>query len=189
MKYLTLVFFFSFLSFSQNQEAKIFFNDGETFEGFASITGNNKIKFRLNLEDEPTKFSSNEISRVEFYGLYTEAIFEYVKLNNQYNLLQVLTEGEVTLYAEVKTSWSVLFLNLNTFGAGQYSDTNFFTLYLINKKFPKPFNKNPFVGWKKKMMEYFSDCDELVRKIKANEFNRNDLKEIVEYYNDFCTDL
>jgi len=189
MKYIiTLLFSISFC-FSQNQEAKIFFIDGDTFEGFAMITGNNDIKFRLTLDDEPTRFSYDHLSRIEFYGFETSSTFQYVKFTKGYKLLEVLTEGEVTLFAEVKTNLQLFFSNNRTnYGLDTH---NMFTLYLAKKtkNNSKLFNQNPFKSSKKKMMEYFSDCSELVRKIKTNEFKSNEIKEIVEYYNDFCTEL
>jgi len=185
MKYLIIILFTFSLSFAQNQEAKIFFKDGDTFEGFGMITGNNNIKFRLSLDDKPTRFTSDEISRIEFYDFETSATFQYIKLKEKYKLLEVLIEGEVSLYAQVKTNWR-LFLEYSN----NYYNHNNFTFYLVKKRHNNQ-NSNKIIslGWKKKMMEYFSDCSELVRKIQSNEFKRDDLQEIVIYYNDFCTDL
>ena len=36
------------------------------------------------------------------------------------------------------------------------------------------------------MMNYFSDCPELVKKIKKREFGRRDVKMIAEFYNEMC---
>lgn len=184
MKYV-IIFLLTFsLGFTQNQEAKIFFKDGDSFEGFAMITGNDEIKFRLNLDDKPTKFNSKEIYRIEFYGFEDSVTFEYFKINNSLVLLEIVAEGEVLLLSNTEESWIINPIK------EKMNKTKISTLFLKRKSSDEIFSlNNPFLRWKKKMSEYFSDCEELVRKIRTNEFNRSDIKEIVEYYNDYCTDL
>ena len=41
-------------------------------------------------------------------------------------------------------------------------------------------------SFEKKAIEYFSDCPELVQKIKAKVFRKRDIEEIVKYYNSNC---
>ena len=63
-------------------------------------------------------------------------------------------------------------------------------LYLKRKsdEIARPVHEGIFNNWKKSMSEYFKDCDALVRKIKENKFDSMHMKEIVEYYNDICSD-
>lgn len=42
------------------------------------------------------------------------------------------------------------------------------------------------LAFKKDMIEYFSDCPELVDKIESKDFRKNDLESIVRFYNSNC---
>lgn len=42
------------------------------------------------------------------------------------------------------------------------------------------------ISFRKDMIEYFSDCPELVAKIERKEFKRDHLIEIVRFYNSYC---
>jgi hypothetical protein len=48
------------------------------------------------------------------------------------------------------------------------------------------FNYAELKSFKKRALEYFSDCSSLVSKIEDEKYKRNDLEDLVNYYNDNC---
>lgn len=186
MKYLFFCILTCYLGFSQNQDATLFLHNGDTRNGFAMINPNDEIVFKTRLEGRSVTLDFTEVKRIEFYGFEDSVIFEYFNISNKPTLLELLTEGGVLLLCNTHEEWV---RNGLSFGAGVHKTTTS-AFFLKRTESNEILSLNsPFFRWKKKMTEYFSDCDELVRKIRTNEFNRSDLKEIVEYYNDFCTEL
>lgn len=199
MKLLFILLFISFISFSQTQEATIFFNDGEAFEGYAGIK-NNKIKFRISLEDKAEILDYKTISKIKFYGFEMSKTFEYLKIkeNAKPILIELVSKGVVSLYKQESTYWTGT--NSHTTpsefgsipsGAGLAHRTSKTINYLKREtdKLPTCLNGMIFNKWKKTTMVFLSDCPTLIDKIKTNEFREIHLQEIVEYYNDFCTEL
>ena len=179
----------------------MFFNDGEYFEGYGSIK-NNKIKFRLSLDDEAEKWDYESISKIEFETFFEIKTYEYIRLNKESNpvLLQLISKGEVSLYREVKSQWRFginspnnNFLN-NNFRNINFPNKNKITTvtnFMIREgeEYPSCLNCGFFNKWKKRTIDFLIDCPELIKKIKSNEFGESDLQEIINYYNDFCSDL
>ncbi|MFK5982937.1 MAG: hypothetical protein QM499_08495 [Flavobacteriaceae bacterium] len=168
---------------SQTSDAKIIFNDGTEVEGLGSVYKLNKIKFRLTEDDKPEIWTDLMVKQIIFYGFEYSIMFEYVKLkpNKSAKLLEVLTEGYVTLYADVKiTSYYT-----SNFGSN-ITKNEFTTTKLFVKKegeFPVKLGK-----FKRNIKDYFTDCIGLHKKIDNGKLKTTNLKEIVEYYNDYCSD-
>lgn len=188
MKLVFIFLFVSLFSFCQNQEATMFFSDGDSFEGYGAIK-NNKIKFRLLLEDKAEKWDYELVSKIIFHGFNRTVTYEYVKLKEFTNpvLLELVTEGEVSLYRNEKNRW----VGGNNEFPGSAQKITVITNYLKrnNTQFPICLNYGIFNPWKKRTINFLSDCPTLVKKIKTNVFREVHLQEIVEYYNDFCTEL
>lgn len=68
--------------FSQVQRADLIFKDGDVIEGFGMITRNNKIKFRISLEDKADVFEGIIVKEIMFYGFEQTKIFEFVKITD-----------------------------------------------------------------------------------------------------------
>ncbi len=176
--------------FSQSEEATIFFKNGDSIPGYAFIK-NNKIKFRVSLDSKGDFWSSLMVEKVEFDTFFGTKTYEYIKLNEFDDpvLLELVTEGEVSLYRQTSSSWildSSFPQNNHPNNRKVTKATNF--LIRQNNDYPSCLNCGLFNKWKKRTMDFLIDCPVLVEKIKTNEFREIHLQEIVEYYNNFCTE-
>jgi hypothetical protein len=195
---LLYIFFLSTIScFSQTQEATIFFNDGESIDGFGNLK-RNKIKFRISLDEKADLWDYEMISKIEFHGFEISRTFKYLRVKENTNpiLIELISEGEVSLYQEKLTYWSSINTHTSPSDYGKTPSkipikTSKIKNYIMrnNDEFPTCLNCGIFSNWKKNIISYLSDCPTLIEKIKKNEFREIHLQEIIEYYNDFCTDI
>ena len=183
MKIIIILLFVSNSIFSQTNAAKIIFNDGTELEGFASIYKLNKIKFSLTKDKQPEIWTDLMVKQIIFFGFEFSRTLEYVKLkpNKSAKLLEVITEGYVTLYADVKTTS----FYTSDFGVNPTKNEFTTTKLFVKKEGEFPVKLGSF---KRKIKDYFTDCIGLHRKLDSGEIKTNNLKEIVEYYNDYCSD-
>ncbi|AXG74775.1 hypothetical protein DVK85_11250 [Flavobacterium arcticum] len=180
--------------FAQEYEATIYFHDGVSLSGYAEIKEdknvyrerlNNKILFRLTKNDEPDVWDGIMIDRIVFEDFGIDATYQYVEIISRNSvekyLFEIITEGEVTLYYEYTNNWT-FYTDMNNQPMGGYNDIDR-TLWLKRKgeKELTTIGRN-----KVKIAEYFDQCPGIVKKLKTNEFGYNNLKDIVEYYNDIC---
>jgi len=174
--------------FSQSEEATIFFKDGESIEGYGLVR-NNKIKFRVSLEDKGDFWGHEMLDRIEFETFFGTKTYKYIRANdfNPPFLMELVTEGEVTLYRKSSSSWQT---NLAINGLPSGYKIEKITNFLIRKEddFPTCLNCGLFNKWKKRAVDYFINCPGLIEKIKSNEYREIHMQEIVEYYNDFCSE-
>jgi hypothetical protein len=112
-----LIFFllFTIFCFGQDQSARVFFIDGTSKKGLGLIAGN-KVKFRLKSEDKWERLTSKELLGVEFYEDDYTVLYEYIQLpkTSWLTLVEVVTEGEITIYYLYTPSSSFQFNNINT---------------------------------------------------------------------------
>jgi len=200
-----IIFVFIFITkfaFSQNQEATILFNDGTAIEGFGSIN-KNKIYFRASLDDKPDSWSYDMVKGITFLGFESMIKYEYVLLDEfskpEPQLLEVVEEGNVILYARIRESFMGSSFNSNGFNlnstrivtnnvvsyrSGRENVTTELYVKRANEKYPLSLNNSFY----KRAVKYFSDCDVLSKKIDKGEFSKNKILEIVQYYNDICAE-
>ena len=184
----TFLFFIALLiinySFAQNQQADMIFKDGDTISGYAMVTRNDKIKFRASLDDKLDKWDYKLIKGIIFYGFQTTTEFEYVKINRNQKpvLLEIIYYGKVNLYHLHHTC----FLNPNRSELGgtvQYSGTS---LYV--KREAESIATNLAGRFKKKSLEYFKDCPEIVEIFSTRRYLKYSIEDVVVEYNTFCPD-
>lgn len=188
-----LLLLFVQLVYCQTDQAKLIFIDETELEGYATIK-NNKILFRLTLKDVAEEWDENMVKQVIFYGYNTVFIYEYLQINERVKprLFEVVTEGEVTLYSDFirdKNGWNNLQDNIRS----PMRSFNFFDpnadmpdIYVKRdfEEFPVDLNHN----FKNQIMDYLSDCEVLVEKIKNGKLRKTQIDEIVNYYNDYCAE-
>ena len=176
-----------YFGFSQDQEATIFFKDGDSLQGFAMIK-NEKIKFRLSLDDKPDTWDEESVSKVEFYGFNIIKTYVYMKPNKyeKMRLFELLVDGEVSLYLEGFSHFVTT--SPNNPGSSQIVDKIYNYVKHKTDEFPTCINCYPLESWKKKTLAFFKDCPNLIKKIKNNELREIHLVDIVYFYNDYCTD-
>ncbi|MET0944123.1 MAG: hypothetical protein ABWY22_01800 [Flavobacterium sp.] len=189
-----------FQSYSQTQEAIIYFKDGDSIEGLASIK-NNKIKFKISANDKADTWDSEYVRKVKFIGFDIVQTYEYIKLNasGDPKLLEIIVQGNVTLYKEEKEQFfadpnitkksAVSTHGTNNVNSYAYQTEQYRELFYVKRKqelYPTYINSGVLSNWKKTTINFFSDCDFLVKKIKDNKYGFNQINEIVEFYNDIC---
>lgn len=175
---------------SQEQEAEIFFTDGTSLDGYGMIHKTNEIKFRISLDDEYDIWTYLMVKSIVFYDYNHGGMYEYVTLksNGSPKLLEVLSKGNTNLYADVTTY-------------NYYSGNNFQNEFPTSVRKEKISLKKLYVkkldekyptaltgSFRKKSQKYFSDCKEVVEKLKTGAFRKTNANEMVDYYNDFCSE-
>jgi hypothetical protein len=194
------LFFTGFQSYSQTQEAIIYFKDGDSIEGLASLK-NNKIKFKISADDKADTWDYENVSKIKFIGFDIVQTYEYVKLNSfdDPKLLELIVEGDVCLYKEEKTQiftdpnitnkTAISTHGTNNINSYAYRTEQYRELFYVKRKkdkYPTYINSGILSNWKKTTTSFFADCDSLVKRIKDNKFGYNQINEIVEFYNDVC---
>lgn len=184
---------------AQDKEAKLFFKDGTSVTGYAKLkdkrgftSGSGKILFRLSKEDEPDEWDHKAVDKIKFFGFEYYKTFVYVKARYKsytgYYLLELITEGEVNLYK--KTSYgetSIIGMgdfNLgaqNTYRMHEYRESN---IYVVKRDSELKLME---LDDRKKIIEYFKDCPNIKKGLDEKEFKVSDLRDIVEYYNESCS--
>jgi hypothetical protein len=183
--YILIFVFSNIISFAQYNNGKIQLNDGNELNGLIKITKGYDVKYKSDDDSKVIEYDNDLIKSFEFTenGILRKFIYsETTHINNEKSrvdkwnkLLEIIIEGKVSLFKYyisvdnmVHTSYYLKKetdkLPLFYYGEG----------YLYKQKFI------PFVS------TYFSDCVNLVEKVKAKEFKHKEFKEVVEYYNKEC---
>jgi len=199
MKKIIILFFinFSLIAFCQEREATILFNDNTSIKGFAEIK-KEKIYFRVSLNEKVTEWNYDMAKGLVFSGYGFSEKYLYIKpgkYSKKPIIMEVVEEGNVCLYMEtIETIKTIVHPQHNE----PLSPSNPFykfpetrKIYDIErtyyvKKSNEEYATDISFSFKDNSMRYFSDCIELVKKIKTKEFKKEDILEIVYYYNDYC---
>ncbi len=187
MRNCILFFFFFFLnySYSQNQDAIIYFNDGSSIEGFGMIK-DEKILFKVSPDDKYDEWTNEIAKGIKFIGFDTESKFEFIKLdkNSKVFLLEVLSDGNVKLFVKFESKYTIENYFYSTLGYNNQKQE--YTYYLKKgfEEFPKKLRDTNYI---KMTSIYFHDCDALVNKIRNHEYRYETISKMVDYYNDICS--
>lgn len=177
----------AFAQFSESYKASIIvLKTGDTLIGEGK-TKKKGFKYKANANAKPYFIDFSKIDFVQQrFSRKKVKDFKFFKFGNDknYSKLERLVNGKnAELF--VLTEYS----NLNAFG--EFGPT-YYEEYFI-KRFS---HKNPrrFVSYdifssklKRQVMNFFSDCPELVEKVKTKEFKMSDgLEQVVIFYNEHC---
>ncbi|WP_146185950.1 hypothetical protein [Flavobacterium album] len=158
-----------------------------------------KIFFKISKDDKPDEWDGEDVDKIVFSGYdFSETTYQFVKVTKDsetyYALLQLISEGEVSLYATIdpkpdkkRYRTTTRFMGGQGFsGMPTVSTTEMeYEPYYYVKRTDEP-KLTSFIGNKKRIAEYFKNCPGIVKRLKSNEFGVKTLEQIVEYYNDFC---
>ena len=182
------------LVFSQEREATIIFNDSTSIKGFGEIK-NEKIYFRVSLEDEVTKWSYDMAKGLTFSGYGFSEKYEYVNPDKYSNpiLMEVIEEGNVNLYKKnsfglkmgVGVSAGFSSSGNGFAGVGPSLNYDLKSVFYVKRKNESNATDITF-SFKAKSLKYFSDCKIIIEKINKREFKKETITEMVYYYNDYC---
>lgn len=175
---------------SQTQKASLIFLDGDVLEGYGVITKDNKIKFRISLDEKPDVWDNLIVRGIIFYGFEKEEEYEYIytKIKKEPELLRVVLKGKITLY-ERKRFFKVYRLNnLNgeDFGNSFLGVRENIDLFIKrdNEEIATLYNRT----MKRSIQNYFKDCDAIFDLIESNEYRKYSREKLVKNYNIFCGD-
>ena len=153
------------------------------------------MKFRENENTKKKKFKEEKINRIIFITEEgKEAEFKLIPVSKRKKeLYQVIFEdGETKLYGRlVSTGGGGMWMPGTSAGGGSpvfmsFGASSYNELVVFGPGDEKPVNLIPtgLGSFRKKAMEYFSDCPELVKKINEKIYKSENLKQIVIEYND-----
>ena len=199
---IAILVLFSVKSFSQNQKATLHFRDDSEITGLGKIVGE-QIKFRKEKGAEKTFYDHTKIKWliIRENDVDVEYHYKIIEGKGTILLLQILEAGNVNLYKISSTyhnnkMMTSGFGGFGGFGGGMsFGVGGSFTIssYYVSKKDEDQvihlgakgtlFTKN----FKKAASEYFKDCASLVEKIQNREYKKQNIVEIVEYYNEKCS--
>lgn len=190
-----VTFFLSLPLIAQEHEATLYFQDGTDVSGYgtlkldkASFYGlpKDKIVFRVTKDDEPDTWDEKTVTKIVFHDFDSPRTFEYVEIKfsngNEICLLELIIKGEVNLYADALAAWNSKPKDPDE-GSHIIPDSKY-----LKVKRDKETKLTVLTGNKKKIAAYFNECPGIVERLSSNEFNIGSLEDIVEYYNDLCSD-
>jgi hypothetical protein len=192
MKLIIPFLFLLFINFAFGQDyrqAKIIFNDSTSIKGFGEIK-NNEIYFKVKQEDKPTKWSYDIAKGLTFYGYGFSEKYEYIKCDkhSKPKILEVIEEGNVTLYKD-----SRIFYTGNFTPSVGHLPTNISSFENISETFyvkreSEEFATNIFFSFKTSAKKYFSDCLKIIEQINNRKFTKENIPDMVFYYNEYCSE-
>jgi hypothetical protein len=176
------------IGFSQMKEASIIFNDSTSILGLGEIK-NHKIYFKVDINDETSEWNYEMAKSLVFSGYGYAEKYQYIQLNEKSypEIIEVAQEGNITLYREIKVSNSIVDIMAYNYLKTNYLESDVQYKYYAKRKnetFPTPILFNS----KEKLLEYFSDCPVLKKKIIQKIFTKKNIEEMIEYYNNYCND-
>lgn len=212
MKQVLLLLFVCVFCFSAKAEEKfhpatVTFYDGGQFSGLARFNGRHDIEFKISEEDTKERLDGYVIKRIRFH-VEPYNVFEYVYHKNRYKLLQKIAEGSLTLYAQFNEpindqitldQYERATLDridvqrspnapLSDMGLRQAISSQLFhkkVRYYI-KKTSSTTIADIKLNFREEAKQWFKDCPEIIEYTDSREWRYKDLKQIVEFYNEFC---
>ncbi len=178
------------VSFGQDDnKATIIFNDDTKLEGIGEIK-KNTIYFKISAEDKYTEWSHDYAKGIIFSGYGYSEKYEYTKLDNNSDpiIMEIVDDGFVKLYRKNKTVLKMSGDNqsiFKPFSGGNFLYEDMSTTYYV-KRNEEDFATNISSSFKTRSLKYFSDCKSLIEKIYNRTFTVDKIKEMIEYYNNYC---
>ncbi|WP_442845062.1 hypothetical protein [Leeuwenhoekiella sp. H156] len=175
----------------------LYMENGEVAKGFATQNPYKKVKFKTERQGKGVTYTFDEIAQAEYNT--NEGIKRYIKLpladKEDELVVQEIVTGRVSLYTTNRQGYNpgapMGFGAAGGMGMGfggyAYNIDNFYlkretetgmTHLGSNQLFTKNFIKAA--------SDYFKDCPQLVEKIEAKDYRKQDLRAIVTYYNENC---
>lgn len=202
------LFFIRFISYSQIEDCVIHFKEGDTLHGLGAIDKHDKILFKLDRESKVEEFDSTVVSRIDFENYLDSKSFEYVYVKSEFSsqkkvlLMELVKNGAVRLYKAIEYSafnsdYLTLHNNKTKSIVNKLTENSNLSKIAIAESndafWIRPQNSSTAIPIKryinirsKKLSEYFKDCPILFEKIKKQEINS--VIEMVDYYNNYCSD-
>ncbi len=189
---------FTTIGFSQKQRCTIYFNDGTTLAGLGRLKDDGTVKFKQTEDSKSEIISKDNISKVELNEQGSIKVYKFKKLSGGFQeWLKEVVSGEVSLYTSDISGMYGPFMSTGfstmggvgggiAFGGG--GTVTYF--YVCHPSDAEVFRITSFgnisKNFKNTASEYFKDCPELVKKIEDKTFKKDDIEEVVRFYNTHC---
>ena len=181
-----LIILSQFLVAQKLSKAKILFTNDKVIEGFAFI-GDSYVSFQQEIDGRKITYRPLGIKSVFVYQDNEEIEYRFRKFKNQYVLMRVIIDGNISLLSKA------YYYNLGV--GGNYSTNSAagtLTHFFLNRKDEKDVVRILTKGkaidksFRKTAIEFFKDCPELVKKLDDKIFKKDDIEQVVNYYNKNC---
>lgn len=177
------------------KKATLSMRNGSTIDGYARFNFTKDLVFKPDEDGEKETYDGNNVSRIVIFSDEDEkTIYEYKKLERRFKvsivMLELIEEGRVNLYQSKHTSFIPVAAGMGM-GSGIPVQQTFYYVSRQGEDFAIKV-KNPSTGsrkFKKFATEFLSDCTPIIAKLKAKEFRRVRIKEVMEYYNNTCREV
>jgi hypothetical protein len=187
--------------------ATITFYDGVQFDGLARFNKKQSVEFKISEDELIEELDGYMIKRIRF-NMEPYTIFEYVFYKNRYKLLQRIATGKMNAYAQFDEPINDQ-ITIDQDVRSSLNNTKFRDIGTKKLKgstnyrsgYSQPFDKRVrfFIkraddktvediklNFSKEAREWFKDCSEVVENTDSRVWIYEDLKKIVEFYNEFC---
>lgn len=174
----------------QEREATILFNDSTSVKGFGEIK-KEKIYFRVSLDAKIKEWDFEMASGLIFSGYGFSEKYLYIKPDKYSKkpiIMEVIEEGNVNLYKKsfiTEKAYDDPTKSITDINNRKTYVYDFESTYYVKRKNEENATDLSF-SFKTNSIKYFSDCKILVEKINKKEFKKDNIVEIVYYYNDYC---
>ncbi|OAB77308.1 hypothetical protein [Cochleicola gelatinilyticus] len=188
--------------------ATITLHDGDEFSGLARFNGKEHVEFKIDEEATIEELDEYLLKLITF-DIEPYNTFEYVVLNDKYKLAQKIVEGPISLFVRWKYDFNdqitldsyeratldklkstVTTYNHGTgqFGSGPGIDSLFekFDRFFLGRRDKVQVVEDIQFKFRKEARKWFADCPEIIEYTDSREWKYKDLKNIVEFYNQFC---
>ena len=185
---------YSQFGFNSYKDATLILRNGDIVEGEAKIINDGTVKFRDGDDKKTFDYKNLKRCTINEYGDIESYVYKIIS-GKEPRLMKVILEddGEINLYAiEFKNS------NNNTGGLSPMGVSSGVSVdvteYYVNVRdndyeVIKIGNNHPVFGkrhFKKTVNDFFKDCPELITQVENGEFKRNDMIQIIQFYNKNC---
>lgn len=198
---LFLCFFISIHAIAQHSwtAGTVYLKNGTVKEGLLRITrvskdfiafnGKQRVKFKATKEAKKEKFDHTQVEKVVFDNADAETV-EYVYIpvsETKHELFTKIVNGKADLYARVVsfTANDCFPGTINrTWAMFNGDDSEEFYVWREGEKIASPLiTLRISRSFRKRAMEYFADCPELVEKLEDRSYRDENIKDVVKTYN------
>lgn len=177
-------------AYSQKQKMKITLNNGIEKTGIYKIkTPTPPFSNKLIIKSIETneKYTLDEISSVIVYD--NSEILYYKVIDVKFTIDDKKTEKKLGLIIHQGSKTELFSVSTTIYNPNQIS--NYDSFYIIKNKEAIAYNIGYIYGidarpFKRRIREFFTDCQQLIDKVENNEFNNDDALNIAVFYDDNC---